>query len=292
MPVRVGTAGWSYKDWYGIVYPRSPPSGFKELDYLSRYFDTLEINSTFYHPANLYMGQAWVRKVSANPDFKFTAKIWRRFTHERKPYGPAEVALYCQGIDPLAEAGRLGAVLCQFPWSFKNSEESREWLTKVLDDFRAYPLVVELRHASWGNEAVYDLLDRKKAGIACIDQPVIGKSLSFKPVRTGSIGYVRMHGRNYKTWFAKSGDNSPERSPSSRYDYLYTGKEIKEIAEKVKTVNEGAQESYVIQNNHPWGQAVANAMQLKAALGETDIRAPHSLIERFPDLSGIARPED
>ena len=154
--------------------------------------------------------------------------------------------------------------------------------------FQDYPLVVELRHASWDNPAIYELLDRQDVGFATIDQPVIGKSIGFNPVRTGKIGYVRMHGRNYKSWFAKKADNTQQRkSPAARYDYLYSQKEINEIAEKVKQVADGAQQTFVIQNNHPWGQAVANSLQLKAALGEADIKVPDTMLNRFPELKEI-----
>ena len=288
--IRVGPAGWNYKDWYGIVYPKNAGKGFKELDYLANFFDTAEINSTFYRPANAFMGSAWVRKVAHNPDFKFTAKLWQRFTHERKEFSPEEVKFYTEGIDPLAKADKLGAVLCQFPWSFKNEESSRQWLSKIIDTFKDYPLVVELRHASWDDPSVLEFLDKRNVGFATIDQPVIGKSIAFNPIRTGPIGYVRMHGRNYKAWFAKKEEGAPITSPAARYDYLYSEKEIQEIAAKVQKVAEGSKSTFVIQNNHPWGQAVANAFQLRAALGEEMLKAPATLFERFPDLAKIAEP--
>ena len=288
--IRIGTAGWNYKDWYGIVYPDKPEKNFKELDFLADFFDTAEINSTFYRPANSFMGAAWVRKVAHNPDFKFTAKLWRRFTHDRKDFGTEEVKQYTQGIDPLAQSEKLGAILCQFPWSFKNDETSRNWLSNLITTFKDYPLVVELRHASWDVPAIYELLDKQHVGFATIDQPVIGKSIEFKPVRTGKIGYVRMHGRNYNAWFAKQKNGDQKKSPGARYDYLYSEKEIKEIAEKVQSVSEGSQETFVIQNNHPWGQAVANSLQLKAALGEEDLKFPATMLNRFSDLKKIAQP--
>ncbi len=291
--VRVGTAGWNYKDWYGIVYPEKPGKGFKELDYLSRFFNTAEINSTFYRPPNVFMASAWVRKVAHNPDFKFTAKLWQRFTHDRKEYTSEEVKQVTEGIDPLAEAGKLGALLCQFPWSFKNDEENQKWLSNLIGTFHHYPLVFELRHASWDVDATYEFLDQKNVGWATIDQPVIGDSIAFKPVRTGKIGYVRMHGRNYESWFQKKeAASSSNQSPARRYDYYYSEKEIKEIAEKVKVVSESTGETYVIQNNHPWGQAVANALQLKGVLGEVDVKMPTTLLSQFPELSKIAKPVD
>jgi uncharacterized protein YecE (DUF72 family) len=283
-PIRVGPAGWNYKDWYGFFYPLKPDQQFKELEFLANYFDTAEINSTFYHPANVFMVRAWVRKVAHNPNFKFTAKLWSRFTHERNPFGSAEIGQFTQGIDTLAEAGKLGAVLCQFPWSYKNDKSGKDWLNNVLEAFKDYPLVVEVRHASWDTDEFYNYLDNKNVGFATIDQPVIGKSLSFKPVRTGPIGYVRMHGRNYKAWFSKKGDRSGQTSESARYDYLYKEKEISEIVEKVKKVADGSAETYVVQNNHPRGQAIANAIQIRTSLGEVIRSLPDSMFLHYPFL--------
>ncbi|MBN2031146.1 DUF72 domain-containing protein [bacterium] len=289
--VRVGTAGWNYKDWYGTVYPGKPDKCFKELDYLARFFDTAEINSTFYRPPNSFMASAWVRKVAHNPNFKFTAKLWQRFTHDRNVFTAEEVKQVTNGTDPLAEADKLGALLCQFPWSFRNDEENRKWLSNLIGTFHHYPLVFELRHGSWDVDTTYEFLDKENVGLAAIDQPVIGESIGFKPVRTGKVGYVRMHGRNYESWFQKKEtDETSKKSPGDRYDYYYSEKEIEEIAKNVKTVSEGSGETYVIQNNHPWGQAVANALQLKAVLGEEELEMPATLLTRFPELSKIARP--
>jgi len=285
--VRVGPAGWNYADWYGYFYPQKPDREFKELEFLAGYFDTAEINSTFYRPASAAMGAAWVHKVAGNPDFKFTAKLWNRFTHERSPFGPDEIGQFRQGIDPLARSGKLGAVLCQFPWSFKNDESGRGWLHGVLDAFRDYPLVVEVRHASWDSPPIYKELKKRNVGFAAIDQPVIGQSLAFKPVRTGSIGYVRMHGRNYQAWFSKKGQGKIKSSESARYDYLYNEKEIGEIVDRVRKVAEGSTETYVVQNNHPRGQAIANAAQIRSSLGEVIERLPDSMFLHYPLLKGI-----
>ena len=148
--IRFGPAGWSYRDWAGVVYPEPRPRGFDPLAYLSRYFDTIEVNSTFYRPPSPETPRRWARRVSDNTNFKFTAKLWQRFTHQRESaWTRDEAEAVRAGLDPLAEAGRLGAVLVQFPWSFKASEGSLEWLADVADEFARYPLVVEVRHASW-----------------------------------------------------------------------------------------------------------------------------------------------
>ena len=81
--IRCGTAGWSYPHWDNIVYPRPKPRGFHGLEYLSHYLDTVEINTSFYRPLRPEIARVWLRKIASNPRFRFTAKLLRRFTHER-----------------------------------------------------------------------------------------------------------------------------------------------------------------------------------------------------------------
>ena len=130
--IRFGTAGWLYKDWEGIVYPKPRPKGFDPLEFLAGFFNTVEINSTFYHPAKAATAEKWIERVADYPDFRFTAKLWKRFTHERaSAWTRAEVREVRAGFDKLNDSGRLGAVLLQFPWSFRRTEENREWLAML-----------------------------------------------------------------------------------------------------------------------------------------------------------------
>ncbi|HEU0054090.1 MAG TPA: DUF72 domain-containing protein, partial [Longimicrobium sp.] len=148
--IRFGPAGFQYKDWEGIVYPDDRPKGFDPLAYLAAYFDTVEINSTFYGPARPTTVESWMRRVRHNPGFRFTAKLYQRFTHQRKTsWTRDEVAEVRAGFDPMMAEGKLGAVLLQFPWSFRRVPENREWLADVVKTFADYPLVLEVRHSSW-----------------------------------------------------------------------------------------------------------------------------------------------
>ena len=124
---RVGPAGWSYKDWRGIVYPAERPCGFHELAFLTQYFNTVEINVTFYRPLPPSTSIMWSKRIEPNPAFRFTAKLWRGFTHDRNATAQDEKE-FKEGIAPLLEAGRLGALLLQFPWSFRNTPENREYV--------------------------------------------------------------------------------------------------------------------------------------------------------------------
>ena len=136
--IRVGTAGWDYPDWQGVVFPKPKPKGFDPLAYLAGYFSTIEINATFYRPAAAKVAASWADRVQDNPDFRFTAKLWRRFTHERATAWTAEeVTAAREALDVLHERQRLGAVLLQFPWSFRKDDTNQEWLRDLFAAFGA-----------------------------------------------------------------------------------------------------------------------------------------------------------
>src|SRR5277367_5413115 len=152
--IRVGLAGWSYDDWNGIVYPTPRPRDFHEATFLAEYFDTIEINTSFYQPLKPQLAAQWLRRVARNPRFVFTAKLWQKFTHEPSTT-PDDVKAVRAGFEPLVDAGKLAAVLLQFPFSFHQTRESLARLKHLLEIFREYPLVVEVRHSSWATPEFY-----------------------------------------------------------------------------------------------------------------------------------------
>ncbi len=275
--IRFGVAGWDYKDWWGPVYPATRPKGFDPLAYLARYFDTIEINSTFYRPPTPKSATSWARRVEHNERFAFTAKLWRRFTHERdQAWTRDEVAAVCDGLAPLRDAGTLGCLLIQFPWSFKRDAKSREWLDDVVRAFDEFPLAVEVRHSSWNVPEFYAGLGERGIGAVNIDQPIYAKSIEPDAQVTSSIGYVRLHGRNYENWFR---DNAESHE---RYDYLYTKTELESWLDRIHEVAERARDTYVITNNHFVGQAPANAAMLRKMYGD-DVEVPPELLDAFRD---------
>ena len=190
----MGVAGWDYDDWKGPVYPVPAPRGFDPLAWLSGWFDLVEVNSTFYRPASAKAVRSWMSRVEGRPDFRFTAKVWRRFTHERSTFTAADVRAAREGLDILAGAGRLGAALLQFPWSFKRNEAGREWLRAVTGALRGLPLVLEVRHASWNVPELYASLAAQGIGFVNLDQPLFRNSLAPSAVATAQVGYVRSTG--------------------------------------------------------------------------------------------------
>jgi uncharacterized protein YecE (DUF72 family) len=284
--IRIGPAGWSYKDWEGIVYPQKPGAKFDPLEYLARFFNTIEINSSFYRPFTTATAKSWARRVTTAPDFMFTAKLNRVFTHERGKATAEDEKQVREGIDALASGGKLGAVLLQFPWSFKNTDEERFYLTKLLDRFKDYPLVLEVRHSSWNNPRIYEWLEELGVGICNVDQPLFSKSIKPAALSTSPVGYVRLHGRNYQDWFR-------EKAPrDDRYNYLYSLDELEPWITRIKEMAKKTKESYVITNNHFRGQAVVNALEIKSTLTEQRVVAPAPLFEKYPGLMDSALPED
>lgn len=284
--IRIGPAGWSYKDWEGVVYPQKPGKAFDPLAYLARFFNTIEINSSFYRSPAPSTAESWARRVEQRKDFTFTAKLHRVFTHERGKATKKDEKEVRDGMAPLVKAGKLGAVLLQFPWSFKNTDEDRLYLTKLLEKFREYPLVLEVRHTSWNNESIYEWLEERGVGICNIDQPVFSRSIRPAAVTTSPVGYVRLHGRNYQNWFR---DKAPR---DERYNYLYSLDELDPWLTRIKQVAKQTRETYVITNNHFRGQAVVNAVEIKAALEEEQVPAPGPLFEHYPRLEESATPAE
>ena len=271
--IRIGPAGWSYTDWEGTVYP---PHGskFDPLAYLSSFFDTIEINSPFYRIPPPTHAKSWVRRVAANRDFVFTTKVFRGFTHETAKLAPNDVKEFRNYLDPLMDAKRLGAILLQFPWSFKDSEESRARLATLFRAFDEYPKALEVRHSSFQNDEFFRFLDEHNVAWVNVDQPLFDNSVKPADTVTGPLAYARLHGRNYEKWFAHS-------ETWERYNYLYSEKELQPWAERIEKMAR-SHDTYVITNNHFRGQAIVNAGDLQEALGDPR-KLPPQLKEVYPD---------
>jgi uncharacterized protein YecE (DUF72 family) len=294
--VRIGTAGWSYKDWDGIFYPSGMQRSKQHpLEYLARFFDTTEINTSFYGPLKPELAKLWCRRVGAvNKNFVFTTKLYRAFTHSpiavMEPTSAATIrptdedeSRTREGLDAIAAEARLGALLIQFPVSFKNTSLNREYLDRLLRQFIEYPRVVEVRHSSWNDAETLAAFSQKNVGFCNIDQPVLGRSLTPTEHVTGAIGYVRLHGRNYAQWFDSDNRND-------RYNYLYNEGELAAWKERVESVSGRARTTYVITNNHFESKAGVNALELKAMISGKRVLAPPTLIQKYPELRRVADP--
>ncbi|HEY2498381.1 MAG TPA: DUF72 domain-containing protein [Candidatus Angelobacter sp.] len=248
----------------------------------------------FYGPIRPNVGKSWCEKASAvNPNFQFTAKLFQGFTHVprgTKPNTPFSLSvstedekLAREGLESIANEGMLGAVLIQFPISFKNADDTRDYPFHLIGNFSEYPLVLEIRHESWNDPDILARLAEAGVAFANIDQPRLGKSLRGTEHVTAPVGYVRLHGRNYKEWF--QADNRDDQ-----YNYLYKPKELEGWKEKIAQIADKAEKTFVVANNHHNGQAAVNALELKKML-RGKVKAPKPLIEHYPEqLSKIADP--
>jgi len=281
---RVGPAGWAYKDWKGIVYPAHRERGFSELAFVAQLFDTVEINTSFYGPITAKTADQWLKQVDSNRRFRFTAKLWRGFTHERSA-SAADESAFKEGLAPLLEASKIGAVLLQFPWSFRNTEENLTYVAHLRDRFREYPLVLEVRHGSWSEPGILDTLEQLGVGLCNIDQPLFKRSVKPSALATSRVGYIRLHGRNYKSWFTEN------KHVGERYDYLYSVEELDPWLDRIKAVEHATSDTYVVTNNHYLGKAVVNAFEIKSILDSQPLPIPATLLERYPDLVEFAVPK-
>jgi len=302
--IRIGTSGWNYPTgtgtWNGVFYPprgRARTRGaakFDELAYYAEHFDTVEINSSFYGVPTAETTRGWARRTPKQ--FEFSLKLFQKFTHPemfhkasgQDPWdlGKKDVDEFKRALDPLASAEKLGALLAQFPASFKNEPDSRGYLEWLLEQFNAYRVAVELRHRSWSDNPLdtLSLLEAANAAWTQIDEPKFRLSIrqDLKP-NVRSFYYLRLHGRNAAQWWKH------EKS-EDRYNYLYSAEELEPFAEAAEVASQRVRKAYLYTNNHFSAKSVANAAVLKHKLGQPlPGEYPEEFIERFPDLKGLVK---
>ena len=301
--IRIGTSGWSYPagegTWNGIFYPpatgRSRGKGkFDQLAFYAEHFDTVEINSSFYRVPTAATTADWAKRTPK--DFRFSLKLFQKFTHPEMFHkasgedplnlGAKDVDEMRRALEPLADAGKLGALLAQFPASFRNEPDARAYLEWLLDQFTGYEVAVELRHRTWSDDPreTLALLEASNAAWTQIDEPKFRLSIrqDLRP-NIGAFYYLRLHGRNAKNWWKH------EKS-EDRYNYLYSTEELEPIAEAVEDASRKVKKSYLYANNHFSAKAVANAAILKHQLGQPlPGDYPEEFVERYPDLKGLVK---
>src|SRR5437588_5550375 len=315
--VRVGTSGWNYPSgrgtWNGVFYPKRRPRGFDELAYYAEHFDTVEVNSTFYGQPRAEVCRGWADRTPIG--FEFAIKLYQKFTHPRmfgervakqittevpgdlRPDQDTIAALagvnrtdideFRRGIEPIAAAGKLGALLAQFPPNFKDTPASRDVLVGLLRAFHDYPVAVELRHSTWSDRIgeTLVLLNGFNAAWVQIDEPKFRFSIRQNHLpNVRGFYYMRLHGRNAAKWWKHD-------KAEDRYDYLYSADELKEFAETAGAAKQLVKKTYLYTNNHFSAKSVANAAMIKHQLGErgTPIGGeyPPEFLERYPELRGV-----
>ena len=277
--IRVGVAGWDYPDWNGIVYPAGAGRGFDRLAHVARYVDLIEINSSFYRPVAPAVAERWLSRTSDLEGFSFSAKAHRSWTHQTDAHVETVVDETLRGLAPLRDAGKLSALLLQFPQSFHFGSRATERLERLLEALEGWPVVIEVRHRSWEAERAAEWFESRDAGWCAVDQPQVGGStLAVLPRVTGKLAYLRLHGRNSANWFRS------DAGRDARYDYLYTADQLRELAGAARQMARTAENLIVVQNNHFRGRALANALQMKSVLQDLRPAAPAELVALYPQL--------
>ena len=281
----IGTAGWSYKDWVPSFYPCQQSKDLRWLSFYARYFNVVEVNSSYYTYLSPGVVNSWLRQLSDVDDFLFTIKLHQDFTHKRT-YTVEQTESVQYNLDLLKHEERLGGLLMQFPYSFDCNDANVEYLGNLISLFEGYDKFVEVRHSSWQNKKARSIT------FCTIDQPQIGEAIEFKPVVGNKTAYIRFHGRNEEAWkksIANFGKKQTYEQRSERYKYLYTPGELVEIEQKIKEIYDRVKKVFVIMNNHPTGDAVANAFELLHLLKEkTRVKIPSTTLKAYPRLAKFA----
>ena len=286
----IGTAGWLYKDWVPSFYPKNQSAGFDWLQFYSHYFNCVEVNSTYYTYISPKIVEGWIRKVTDSDDFLFTIKLHQDFTH-KKDFDQQKIKTVNSNLDLLKQAERLGGLLIQFPYSFSFDNTTADYVRVLKDIFQSYNCFVEVRHKSWLKKEALEMFKKLNLTYCTIDQPQIGEAIPFEPIITNDKAYLRFHGRNVKAWLKSINNFGKQQSyeeQSERYKYLYSPGELVEIDQKIKSIQEKVKEVYVIMNNHPQGDAIANAFELIHLLEEKDkVQMPSTIVKAYPRLETL-----
>ena len=313
--LRIGTSGWNYPSgrgtWNGVFYPpsRGRAGGFDELSFYAEHFNTVEVNSTFYGQPRPDVTRAWAGRTP--PGFEFSVKLYQKFTHPKmfkqayvkgvasgdaeadrlldvlaKP-NQSDLDDFKRGVDPLASSGKMGALLAQFPPSFKSDGPSRDYLAWLLHAFAGYSVAVELRHSTW-SDALGDtlaLLNGSGAALVQIDEPKFRLSIRQNQLpNTRSFHYMRLHGRNAAQWWTHD-------KAEDRYNYLYSADEVSEFVETLDAAREIVRKAYLYTNNHFSAKSVANAAMIKKQLGEPlEGEYSETFLARYPEVTGPLKP--
>ncbi|MCL2832913.1 MAG: DUF72 domain-containing protein [Treponema sp.] len=254
--VLIGTCGYSYREWEGPFYPAQ----IKPDEYLRFYaneFSTVEIDNSYYKMPNA--GQLQNMLDCGGPDLFIALKAVQTLTHNIEPdKWRNDAKIFIEAIEPLQKAGRLVAVLFQFPYSFHYTADNRKHLDCLLGEFEGISSAVEFRNGEWSSSRVIDGLKKRGVSYVSTDLPDIKGLPPVLDVSTGPLSYFRLHGRNTETWW---GSDS-----KSRYDYLYTDKELEGAAERIKHIAIKADKLVVYFNNHTKAKAISNARSLQKIL--------------------------
>lgn len=277
----IGTSSWSDQ---GGFYPPGLKAA-EQLPFYARSFPIVEVNTSYYHVPRRAMVEGWVAKTP--PGFRFDVKPPRELTSTPEqpggeaPEPDADLArTFADAIGPLRVAGKLGAVTFQFPPSYRNTEEHREYLRLLPELFPGLPLAVEFRRRDWldGEHADETLALLRETGLSytMADEPQVGTG-TVPPVYGVThprLAIIRFHGRNAGSWYAFGA------SSSGRFDWDYSEAELDEWRGKIAFALDEAEEVHIFFNTNRDDQGTRNAFRLMDLLG----------VARLPDAESATQP--
>ncbi len=294
--ILVGISAWTEPTLIkeGTFYPPSAKTAEERLKFYASQFPIAEVDSTYYFPPSERNSVLWLERTPK--DFTFNIKAYSLLTNhptkteslykEVRDALPKELAdkrnvyrenlpdelvdevwrRFADALMPLHSAGKLGAVLMQFPQWFVISRKSKEYVLECKERLSDFRLAIEFRHKSWmeprNQEETLSFLQDNDLTFVCVDMPQ-GFTSSLPPVAavtSKELAMVRFHGRNADVWERKT------KTAAERFEYEYSEQELKEWAPRVREVAEQAKETHAIMNNCYRDYAVVNARQLSSLL--------------------------
>ncbi len=270
--VRLGTCSFADEGLLKHWYPRGVSSPRARLAYYGERFDTVEVDSPYYHLPDPDVTGRWAQRTP--PEFVFHVKAHARMTgHEPADDLEQAFADFRASLEPLELSGKLRGILLQYHPRFVKSAAAKQELGGVRDLLDPLVPLVEFRHRSWLEEDeradTLTFLERHGLAYVSVDAPPTRASNVLPPVAaaTHRVAYVRFHGRNVKTWNIKA-----EKS-SERFNWMYSPAELAEWVEKLGRLIEDADEVYALFNNNRDDFAPRSAVLLRGLLDEAGIPA-------------------
>ena len=267
--VRLGTCSFADEGLVKAWYPRGVSTPKARLAYYAERFDTVEVDSPYYHLPDPAVTGRWAQRTP--PAFVFHVKAHKTMTHHEEAEQAQAFADFRASLLPLELSGKLRGILVQYHPRFVKSTEAKEELARVRALLDPLVPLVEFRHRSWLEEDeradTLDFLRRNGLAYVSVDAPRTRASNVVPPVAaaTHRVAYVRFHGRNAKTWNIRS-----ERS-SERFDWMYSAQELAEWVPELGRLAEDADEVYAMFNNNRDDFAPRSAAILRSLLEEAGV---------------------
>jgi uncharacterized protein YecE (DUF72 family) len=265
--VRIGTCSWADEGLLSSWYPPSVRDAAARLGYYAERFDVVEADSPFYRLPTPETTARWAERTP--PGFVFHVKASGELTRHRQADLREAARAFRDATAPLEAAGKLRAVLLQYPPWLAKSREAARGILRTCERLEPLTALVEFRHASWTapEELATTLAFCERNGLAFVSVDAPGNALPRVPAATGPLAYVRFHGRNRETWFKRV------ETSADRFDWLYEPAELAEWVEPLARLAGEADEVYALFNNNRDDFAPRSAQLLRGLLDEAGVEA-------------------